>query len=68
MLDLGLCVLVCQTPMGTGAVPQAEQPRTPQGSAQRLGGSLSVHHNSAWYRSALKTSLGCMKMPSITFQ
>lgn len=60
---------MCQTRVGTGAGPRSSSPKhrraAPRGSAAVC---LSVHHNSAWYRSALKTSLGCMKMPSITFQ
>lgn len=38
--------------------PRPKQPQTHQ----------SVCHNSTWCCSALKTSPGCMKMPSITFQ
>lgn len=71
LLQVGFVALypgMRQTHMGTGAIPGTKQPQTLQGSAQRLGSSLSVHHNSAWYCSDLKTSLGCMKMPSITFQ
>lgn len=59
---------VYQTQVGTGSVLWVEPTQMPQGSTQRLSVSLSVRHNSAWYCSTLKTSLGCMKMPSITFQ
>lgn len=66
---LGPGSVVCVSPtMGTGVIPWAQQSQTQQGSTQRLSISLSAPHNSAWYCSIWKASLGCMKMPSITFQ
>lgn len=59
---------VCQSWVGTGAIPWPQQSQTQQGSAQKLSISLSIPHSSAWYCSIWNASLGCMKMPSITFQ